>query len=64
MGQMMPMNYGGYGCNGMNPAIGCGVPPACPAVVKVDKAGRILPNKEDDNYKSMMGMVQKTMMLE
>ena len=44
----------------MNPGMGCGVPP----VVRVDKQGRILPNKEDDSHKSMMGMVQKTMMLE
>ena len=60
MGPMMPMGYGGYGgcCGGMNP--GMGVPP----VVRVDKQGRILPNKEDDSYKSVMGMVQKTMMLE
>ena len=35
-----------------------------PPVVKVDKQGRILPNKENDDDKALMGLVQKTMMLE
>ena len=36
--------FGGGGCGG-----GCGMGGAIPPVIRVDKQGRILPNREDDS---------------